>query len=196
MARGSGQADVERHVVDAGGDRPAQGPTGIVVVQHVAVLPSPAAARILEVADPFLFLRIDANDWQAMSYVPMPQPRQVAKLFIPIGILNPREPLAVGPQGELQLTQQPGIVVSASLCPRRRKAFWILRSDRCVHFSPEIGSPAVASRSSSSKVVRSSGLFFQRRGVRRLSAGRGRTAADRAVAVRAGRGRWYGDPVP
>src|SRR5208282_1926084 len=89
-------AIVERHIVDAGGDRPAQGPTGIVVVQHLAVLPSPAAARILEVADPFLFLRIDANDWQAMSYVPTPQPRQVAKLFIPVGILNPREPLAVG----------------------------------------------------------------------------------------------------
>ena len=69
------------------------------------------------------------------------------------------------------------IVVRASWCPRRRKVFGIFRSERCVHFSPEIGSPAVASRSSSSKVVRTSGLFVPRGGVRRRRAERGRTVA-------------------
>src|SRR3954468_23820753 len=101
-------AIVVRQVVDAGGDRSARRPTGIVVIQDVAVAPPPATARILEVADPLLLLGIDANDWQAMSYVPVPEPRQVAELLIPVGIPNPRQPLAVGPQGGLPLPQQPG----------------------------------------------------------------------------------------
>src|SRR5438105_4808910 len=58
------------------------------------------------------------------------------------------------------------MVRGANLIRRRRRALRTLRSERCVHFFPETGSPAVASRSSSSKVLRIEGLFFHPRPAR------------------------------
>jgi hypothetical protein len=96
------------HIVDADRDGLAGCPTGVVVVEHGAVALPPAAAGVLEVADPLLLLGIDANNWQAKSYVQPTQPRQVTKLPIPVEIPNPCQAFAVGPQAEAETTQQAG----------------------------------------------------------------------------------------
>src|SRR5205807_6033266 len=95
-------------VVDTDRDRLAGGPTGVVMVQDVSVALPPAAAGILEVADPLLLLGIDANDWQAKSYVQPTQPCQVTKLPIPVESANACQSFAVGPQAEVEPTQQAG----------------------------------------------------------------------------------------
>src|SRR5207249_10767253 len=57
-------AVVVGHVVDTHRHRSTGRPTGKVVVEHRAAVLTPTEARVLEVADPLLLFRIDANDWQ------------------------------------------------------------------------------------------------------------------------------------
>src|SRR5262249_23039803 len=78
-----------------------------IVVQHLTALSPPAPAGILELAHQLLLLRIDADHRKSQRPIPVPQPRQVAKLSVPILVMRARFALAARPQRELHLTQQP-----------------------------------------------------------------------------------------
>src|SRR5262249_41956677 len=67
-----------------------------------------AAAGVLERADQLFLLGIHADHGQAPRQIPAPYPGQVAELPVPVGVARPRQALAVGPQGEALLLEQPG----------------------------------------------------------------------------------------
>src|SRR5262249_14020917 len=97
---------VVRQVVDTHRDRPTQGPTGEIVVEHILAVPSPRPTRVLEVTHPLLLFRIDANDWQTKSYIQPTPAHHIPKLLIPVEIAEAGQPFAVGPQAEAEPTQQ------------------------------------------------------------------------------------------
>src|SRR5260370_40697246 len=107
----SGSADhnqtvVACQVVDSRGNRLSRGPRGIVVVQHLSIPLAPASPGILEFADQFLFLGIDADYGPFFGQKQLPQPNEIPELSIPIRIVETGFPLATCAQRKVQLSQQ------------------------------------------------------------------------------------------
>lgn len=89
-------------------DGSANRPRWKVVVQNKPCLLTPTTTRIFEVPHPLFLFRIDANHWQAKSYVQISQTNQVAKLSIPVWIANARPLFATRAQRKTLLSQDAG----------------------------------------------------------------------------------------
>ena len=74
----------------------------------------PFPSVVLEVADQFLLLRVDADDRQARLEEASPGQLDVAELAVPVRVRRAGEPLLVGPQREAEPFQEPADGPSAA----------------------------------------------------------------------------------
>src|SRR5438067_1350939 len=95
-------------IVDAIGRCPALRVAGKVVVVDLLRFLTPRCASVFELADEFLFLRIDADAWVTAATEVRALRADVLELPIALGVLLARvQHLAVAAQAELFVAQQP-----------------------------------------------------------------------------------------
>ena len=96
-------AAVVRRVVNAVGDADAAGVGAEVVIVHPNRRAIPFGAGVLEVADQFAFLAVDADDGKALTLEASPQRGNMLELLIPVGTGVGGDLLAVDAQREIHL---------------------------------------------------------------------------------------------
>ena len=99
-------AAVVRRVVNAVGDAHAAGIGAEVVIVHQNGRAIPFGSGVLEVADQFAFLAIDADDGKALSLEASPQRADMLELLIAVGTGVGGDLLAVDAQREIHLVQK------------------------------------------------------------------------------------------
>ena len=111
------QPSVVRRVIDPIRDGLSHRITGEIVREDYLRFPPPGLAGVLVGANQLLLLGVDANHRQATTYVKPAQASEVAELSVPVWISNLGQLLAVGPQGEAGVMQQPRDGVGGHLDP-------------------------------------------------------------------------------
>ena len=119
-------AGVGLGIVDAVGDGDAVCLGAEVVIADELRGPVPLGAGILEVADEFLLLGVDADDGEVLSGAAPAQPGDVLELGIAVRMRGAGAFLVVDAQGEAHRPEQPGD--GSGRCPasavRRRSWRW------------------------------------------------------------------------
>jgi hypothetical protein len=103
----------------------------------------PTYTGVLEVADQFAFLSVDANDREASALETVMKITKTEELIIPSGTLVGGEFLAIDARGLPHLMEKASYGVGLTTTPKSPRAMAILSVVRRDHFRPEIGSPAV-----------------------------------------------------
>ena len=99
-------AAVVRRVVNAVGDAHAAGIGAEVVIVHQNGRAIPFGSGVLEIADQFAFLAIDADDGKTLSLEASPQRADMLELLIAVGAGVGGDLLAVDAQREIHLVQK------------------------------------------------------------------------------------------
>src|ERR1039458_10016321 len=99
-------AAVVRWVVNAVGDADTAGSGGEVVIVHQNGRAIPFGSGVLEIADQFAFLAIDADAGKALSFEASPQRADMLELLIAVGGGIGGDLLAIGAQREIHLVQK------------------------------------------------------------------------------------------
>lgn len=96
-------AAVIRRIVNAVGDAHAAGVGEEVMIVHWNRRAIPFGAGVLEVADQFAFLTVDAEDGKALPLEARPQRRNILELLIPVRTGVGGDLLPVNTQREIHL---------------------------------------------------------------------------------------------
>ena len=167
-------AGVGLGIVDAVGDGDAVCLGGEVVVADELRGPVPLGAGILEVADEFLLLGVDADDGRFSAAQCRRSPAMCWNWASRCGCEAPARFLWLTRRAKPIVPSNRATVRGHTSMPSERSSAAILAVVRRVHLSPVMGSPAVSAAISASMRARISGVFFPRPCARRRGGARGR----------------------